>query len=710
MDCLDVWVRCLVQAQEVVMANTPGRGGDGRLKLPNSMATPERNKTIANWSAAVLGVLNSVGDIMFLTQTLHAVPVLFKVSLAAQVISAALRLLVGLGLAGRVDLSKTALYLRGLLWMVVEPLTGMRLVEEAFKTEYKRKAAHRSHMFACGRKKRTSHMVMMWNKDTNDMEESNPSAHPSVVDARNSHTKAVAEIWMAAIMGISSELLELVVQVAFVIMSGQPVLEAIFSFIFLFTVTGTLLGLGKHLYQMRALVGVLPRLEQKRDLREHVFNYELTDENLKHFAVRAGVLARSVEVHKSKEITQAGVMTLAQSCQALQNVTFRRCVKINDEAITRMAKWCHGLLKIDVTGCVEVGDKGIKAIALSCRCLTCCIVSCCDKNVTDAAVDALGQFCRNLVELNVSGCTRVTGAAIERLATRCDCLERLSVGGCKDITDGTVSHFAASCKIVQLSVGGCKDITGKALNSLGTDAASIRELDLGACSGIHGTRNKFALRQLLKSCRAINDISLEDVPELQDETVEALAIATGAHLQRIILKNGKLLTDPAIMVLAEECHYLKTVNLKGCSLLTEACVFKLLDTCQHLKVLLIEGLKDVETTKPDDTTGQTQLQRWEKQYPHIRFKRISRKKIEKKPEVLGDKLAKLKEKGQESSPEYAQVSDDLELAKAAADESKSRAADDSGGVGGAGLDSSGDGALLRADEMLDVKVGVKVLV
>ena len=33
-----------------------------------------------------------------------------------------------------------------------------------------------------------------------------------------------------------------------------------------------------------------------------------------------------------------------------------------------------------------------------------------------------------------------------------------------------------------------------------------------------------------------------------------------------------------------------------------------------------------------------------------------------------------------------------------------RATDDSGGVDGAGLDSGGDGALLRADEMLGVKV------
>lgn len=602
MDCLDVFDRCLRQTQELVSTNL--KSGDGRLKMPHAMAIVERRETVANWSAAVLGIFNTLGDILFLTQTLPAIPALYNVSLLAQLASAGLRLSIGLRLAWRVDGAKAGQFVRGLLWLLVEPVTGMRVVQATLKTNDKRKT------------KGSAQVMKRWNEDARAMHPVTNAMHPAVVEAANNVAMATADIYMAFTLGLGSELLELVVQVVFLASggTGKPLLEEVLSFIFVFTVAGTVLHLLKQCYHVLALREVLPRLKLKRDLRERHFAMKDTNADLVEYAKKAGVMARRVEVYRAN-ITGTGVMTLAQRCQGLQHVRFISCDSIDNKAILRLAKWCHGLLKFDVQKCKDVGDEGLKAIASSCRCLRTVNVSGCVK-VTNAGVKAVGRFCRDLYSLDVSACTLVTGDAVQFVAERCNTLGRVSVGECKGIKDGAVMKLAMECNLHRLSLRNCMEITGVALDSLAEHAPGLRILDLGGCTGINNKAAHLKLRKLFKACPALEDVSLNKVPNITDETVEALAISCGRSLTRVILGNCTKLEDPAIMVLAEQCPNLKTVDLEHCEGLTAESVELLLNECRDLKILRVEGMSKESKSASVNTA---QMDEWRKDYPNILF-------------------------------------------------------------------------------------------
>ena len=65
-------------------------------------------------------------------------------------------------------------------------------------------------------------------------------------------------------------------------------------------------------------------------------------------------------------------------------------------------------------------------------------------SVLDSTISLVGQRCRYLRELDLTGCSALTDAACEALGKSCKDLQRLSIAGCSKITDEGVSDIARS--------------------------------------------------------------------------------------------------------------------------------------------------------------------------------------------------------------------------------------------------------------------------
>jgi hypothetical protein len=77
------------------------------------------------------------------------------------------------------------------------------------------------------------------------------------------------------------------------------------------------------------------------------------------------------------QVTDTGVIALAENCKLLSKVDLQDCNKVTDTGVTALAKNCNLLSMVDLQGCRQLTDKGLIArpnIATCCQRSTCRIV------------------------------------------------------------------------------------------------------------------------------------------------------------------------------------------------------------------------------------------------------------------------------------------------------------------------------------------------
>lgn len=101
------------------------------------------------------------------------------------------------------------------------------------------------------------------------------------------------------------------------------------------------------------------------------------------------------------------------------------CTKLTDRSLEALAEHCTKLVRLDLSGvckefsCLCFGyhhemapqtplytDHGIEALAIGCRELRSLNLHVCDR-LTDRALEALGEHCINLEDLDISGTDQV---------------------------------------------------------------------------------------------------------------------------------------------------------------------------------------------------------------------------------------------------------------------------------------------------------------
>lgn len=160
---------------------------------------------------------------------------------------------------------------------------------------------------------------------------------------------------------------------------------------------------------------------------------------------------RSIDVSGDHNICSKGLEALGMSCRTLHHLNVACCTDVDDRGIFSIARGCKQLRSLNISNCKRVTDEGVSKICKRCKLLEYFNLANC-KQVTDLSVHfisklsrlkslhlegvnklneesmyELGKGCRNLIYLNLTGCSKIT---------RCGLLALISgLGFVKEATD-----------------------------------------------------------------------------------------------------------------------------------------------------------------------------------------------------------------------------------------------------------------------------------
>ncbi|KAK9717029.1 hypothetical protein K7432_006481 [Basidiobolus ranarum] len=169
---------------------------------------------------------------------------------------------------------------------------------------------------------------------------------------------------------------------------------------------------------------------------------------------------RVISLGSCHEITDAGIVTMAQGCTQLTSVNLSGCRHLTSVAIRALAQSCPGLMHVDLSGCYQLDDVAFLELTSNCREIVSLDLEDC-KLLTDTTLESIAAHLRYLEVLCVSSLENITDSGVIEIVHNCEKLSSLKLDNCLRITDRTVSHiYLYPCKkLKNLEIYDCSNIT-----------------------------------------------------------------------------------------------------------------------------------------------------------------------------------------------------------------------------------------------------------
>ena len=108
--------------------------------------------------------------------------------------------------------------------------------------------------------------------------------------------------------------------------------------------------------------------------------------------------------------------------------------------LAKIGQHCRGLTSLDITECYEIEDEGVRALAQGCNYLQSINIGGYSSQLTDASLAAIGESCRGLTSIDMSGNCNMTDGGISCLVQGCIHLQSFNIGGsCSQLTDESLA-------------------------------------------------------------------------------------------------------------------------------------------------------------------------------------------------------------------------------------------------------------------------------
>lgn len=118
-------------------------------------------------------------------------------------------------------------------------------------------------------------------------------------------------------------------------------------------------------------------------------------------------------------VTKLGVCSISEYCYNLKVLVISNCKKIYCEDLGDVSKTFKRLKYLDISSNWErISDKGIQLLAKNYTLLEYLNISELS-NISDIALFAIADYCRNIVSLNIQGCSGVTQKGITYVIDKC---------------------------------------------------------------------------------------------------------------------------------------------------------------------------------------------------------------------------------------------------------------------------------------------------
>jgi F-box and leucine-rich repeat protein 2/20 len=320
------------------------------------------------------------------------------------------------------------------------------------------------------------------------------------------------------------------------------------------------------------------------------------------------------------DITDAGLLMIAQGCPQLKDITLSYCKKISDKGLLALtvnlpgmtsidlshaskmthvgiftiAERCPALVKISIfdyrstSSSIELNDS-IQAIARGCPKLQTISISYCDW-LSNESVVFLAERCKELRSVRLVGCDRVTNEAIRAIANSCPDLEKLDLGGrprtdpslSSRITDESFIIVGQNCsKLMDISIA-YNNVTDIGIAALARGCLQLRSFSAHGCPLISGA----GMMALSHGCKELRTINLLKCQHIFDDSL--CTIAEGCpELTSLNLSSSEAVSNFGISCIAGGCKKLTSITIFSCWKIDDTTLIAIGSSCPNLREIVI---------------------------------------------------------------------------------------------------------------------------
>ena len=269
-------------------------------------------------------------------------------------------------------------------------------------------------------------------------------------------------------------------------------------------------------------VGLRSMCLQCRVLKDLDFSFcpQFNDLCLRSVAAHCKNLER-LTLRDAKHITDRGLAEVAQGCTRLQYLDLHGCCRLSeygDAALKRFAKFCRNLYYLDLLGCEHIGEGGVEALATCTKMETLLFDSCLAGISKPKAAFELATLTK-LTRLSLTGWTTVNNKTIKALAKKLTSLTVLDLSGIPALTQDGLQHLRHCTQLVDLDLSRCTKIAEKSLQCLAKVRPHLETLSLLGC----GRVRPHALTTLTQQCTRLTTLRLTENKHVSRRFVEDLS-------------------------------------------------------------------------------------------------------------------------------------------------------------------------------------------
>ncbi|XP_058963941.2 F-box/LRR-repeat protein fbxl-1-like isoform X2 [Pocillopora verrucosa] len=287
-----------------------------------------------------------------------------------------------------------------------------------------------------------------------------------------------------------------------------------------------------------------------------------------HFLTEFAVLCIGKQCKLLTELDLSGVKVstsslknLSQSCKQLEKITLHRCHRVGEKALWWLFKNCQKLRHVNLEGNKSVRGQCFFMLPPACENLY--LKDC--TQLTDKGMIYIGDKCKNLRIINVSGCITLTDEGVLQLTQHCCMIESLvfSQAG-NNVTSQGLQNIANLSLLKELDLSKNAVVNDELLFSIGRSCIHLKFLNLDSCEG----EITDAGLQCLISCYQLFSLVISYLTRITDESV--IHLSSNGTLERLVARACPGLTDKSIESLLQSCGQLTILDVSGCSGITNA--------------------------------------------------------------------------------------------------------------------------------------------
>ena len=249
---------------------------------------------------------------------------------------------------------------------------------------------------------------------------------------------------------------------------------------------------------------------------------------------------------------------------ALTSINLGLCKKVTDNSFGRIGTHCKNLVSLDLGGCTKISNTGLLLlVSLGLPALTHLNLRSCWQ-LTDAGISHLtnGPNSLPIATLILQDCQKLTDMSLRHISEGLPTLKSLNLSFCASITDSGMKCLARMASLRELNLRFCDNISDIGVSYLSQGSVGLQSLDLSFCDRVtdsamaHIASGLFNLKSLsLAACR------------LQDDGVAKIS-KTLLDLERLSLGQCSRITDRSLVLVGDSMRKLDSLDVYGCTRIT----------------------------------------------------------------------------------------------------------------------------------------------